>query len=96
MVDEISIEEFEELREDEVSKGIVNWESVLENFEGRVVSFKDLSDYVKKEYKKVLYRSEWDRICDVCEVNEKSKYEIVSKKLNVGSRLKRLYVIRKR
>lgn len=97
MVDEISIEEFESLSEDESSNSKVNWDELLEGLEGKIVGFRDVKEKVMKDFKKVLYRSEWERVCDINGSEMVgSKFEIRSKKLRVNNRLRRLYLVRAR
>jgi len=89
---EISVEEFKSMSEKENSG--VNWDKVLGDLSklNKVVDFNYVKDKVKKEYKSNLYRSVWMGVLERRE--EKKEIEVISKKLKVGNRLRRYWLIK--
>lgn len=91
---EMSVEEFKSLSESGSgeSRGIVDWDKVLNELNGRVVSFNLVKKKVKEEYGKRLYYSEWTGVIERRVDNK--ELEVESSKLLSGGRRRRFWLIR--
>ena len=91
---EISVDEFRKLSEGSGSggsSGIVDWDKVLGEIDGRVVSFNSMKKKVMSDYGKLLNYSEWTGVLERREA--KGRIRVESKKLLSGGRRKRFWIV---